>query len=78
MKHRLILFIIILFITIAETANCFCKKIPKLFTSDCCHGCHGEISNEGDQLTCHFDDYSYMADFNRCCDSYFGMARCTL
>ncbi|KAI8096218.1 uncharacterized protein BX664DRAFT_323405 [Halteromyces radiatus] len=64
-------------VTITNGANCFCKKIPKLFTADCCQGCHGELRTNGD-LHCHFDDYAFMADFNRCCDSFYGMARCTL
>lgn len=58
-------------------ANCFCKTIPLLYTADCCKGLRGQIRMEG-ALHCHFDDYIAMANFNRCCDSYYGMGRCTI
>ncbi|ORZ08939.1 hypothetical protein BCR42DRAFT_424316 [Absidia repens] len=68
---------VFLFVITTEAANCFCKKIDTQFTEDCCQGCHGDLRENGD-THCHFDEYSFLSDFNRCCDSYGGMARCTI
>lgn len=65
------------FAATTQAANCFCKDIGEEYTIDCCQGCHGELREAGD-MHCHFDEYSNMGDFNRCCDSYSGKGRCTL
>ncbi|CAO3627163.1 unnamed protein product [Cunninghamella echinulata] len=61
----------------SQCANCYCKKLPEEYTVDCCRGCFGELRTAG-AVHCHFDNYIHLAAFNRCCDSYFGMGRCTL
>ncbi|CAO3627128.1 unnamed protein product [Cunninghamella blakesleeana] len=76
-RYILFIFCVSILIQSSQCANCFCKKLPKLFTVDCCRGTFGELRTAGD-IHCHFDNYINLAAFNRCCDSYYGMGRCTL
>lgn len=66
-----------LFTTLSMAADCFCNEIDFIFTEDCCIGTMGELRRQH-ALHCRFRDYSNLGDFNRCCDSYGGKARCVL
>lgn len=63
--------------TLSLAADCFCNEIDFIFTQDCCIGTMGELRHQH-ELHCRFRDYSNLGDFNRCCDSYGGKARCVL
>lgn len=75
---KIILLLSILFINYeCEAARCSCTGLTSEFTEDCCIGTHGELIKETDTI-CHFTDYTLLASFNRCCDSYDGKAECIL
>lgn len=74
-------FIILIFIMLikykCDAARCSCTELGPEYTEDCCTGTHGELIKETEPI-CHFIDYTLLASFNRCCDSYDGKAECVL
>ncbi|KAI8141314.1 hypothetical protein BJV82DRAFT_620096 [Fennellomyces sp. T-0311] len=72
-----ILILITSLLAVSMAADCFCKNLPPIYTEDCCLGTFGELRNDFG-THCIFQNYTNLGDFNRCCDSYFGMARCVL
>ncbi|KAI9315388.1 hypothetical protein BX666DRAFT_1962265 [Dichotomocladium elegans] len=60
-----------------HAADCHCKEIEPIYTEDCCIGTAGELRTDFG-THCVFRNYSHLGDFNRCCDSYNGIARCVL
>ncbi|KAI9255085.1 hypothetical protein BDA99DRAFT_517829 [Phascolomyces articulosus] len=78
LSQTLLIFMpLLLLVGTALAADCFCKELPPIYTEDCCIGTHGELRQDFG-THCKFVDYSNLGDFNRCCDSYFGMGRCVL
>ncbi|KAI7884420.1 hypothetical protein K492DRAFT_174025 [Lichtheimia hyalospora FSU 10163] len=73
----LLLLSLSLFTTLSRAADCFCHEIDFIFTEDCCIGTMGELRHQ-QETHCRFRDYGNLGDFNRCCDSYGGKARCVL
>ncbi|ORZ00179.1 hypothetical protein BCR43DRAFT_484799 [Syncephalastrum racemosum] len=76
------LFLLALCFTVALTSDCHCKDIEPVYTEDCCIGTGGQYvkvnTTTGEDSHCHFSHYGHFASFNRCCDSYWGIARCIL
>ncbi|KAI7861084.1 hypothetical protein BDC45DRAFT_493493 [Circinella umbellata] len=73
----LLLLLLLSYVNTTLAADCFCKELPPIYTEDCCIGTHGKLLQEFG-AHCRFNDYTNLGDFNRCCDSYFGMGRCVL
>ncbi|KAI9252150.1 hypothetical protein BY458DRAFT_359767 [Sporodiniella umbellata] len=76
-KFALVKLIFFLFIGGSIAAKCFCDELTSEYTKDCCTGTFGSLI-EGDSTLCHFRDYTMLASFNRCCDSYDGRCRCSI
>lgn len=79
MFYFLTSFLSVIFVASTVSASdCHCKDIPPVFTADCCLGSGGDLRIDNGAVHCVFNDYSTFGGFNRCCDSYWGIARCVL